>query len=112
MEEPIYSDSLVSITPNNILFKHYNLFGRDKLVDFSQIEYIVVNAPTVFNGKFRFHGTGDFKIWFAKDLKRYKRDKIFTAYIRNKWWRIGFTAESSADVIKIFRKKGLVRRGL
>ncbi len=105
----IYSDSLVEIKDNSILFRRYSFFERDRLVLFSDIEKIVTKKATIWNGKFRFHGTGDFKTWFPKDFQRYKRDKIFIAFIRYKWWRIGFTVEKSDEVIKIFREKGLIK---
>jgi hypothetical protein len=76
-------------------------------VPFGEIEKIVVKKPSIWNGRFRFHGTGDFKTWFPKDFKRYKRDKIFVAFIRNKWWRIGFTVENSDAVIKVLQERGL-----
>ena len=104
-----YHDSLVAITGDSILFKRYNIFERYRLVLFSDIEKIIVKPASIWNGKFRFHGTGDFHTWFPRDFQRYKRDKIFFAFIRNKWWRIGFTVEDSAAVIKIFQEKGLIR---
>jgi hypothetical protein len=107
--DAIYSDSLVTIMKKSILFKRYGFFEGDRLVLFSEIEKIVVKKPSLWNGKFRFHGTGDFKAWFPKDFQRYKRDKIFFAFIRNKWWRIGFTVENSDEVIRIFREKGLIK---
>ncbi|MGD0279456.1 MAG: hypothetical protein ABSC11_09135 [Smithella sp.] len=107
--ETMYSDSLVTITGESILFKRYDIFERDKLVFFSNIKKIIVQNPSIWNGKFRFHGTGDFHTWFSRDFQRYKRDKILFAYIRDKWWRIGFTVENSAAVIKIFQEKGLIR---
>ncbi|MDX9816839.1 MAG: hypothetical protein RBT06_07860 [Smithellaceae bacterium] len=105
----IYSDSLVEIKHSSILFRRYSFFERDQLVLLSDIEKIVVKKATIWNGKFRFHGTGDFKTWFPKDFQRYKRDKIFVAYIRYKWWRIGFTVEDSDTAIKIFQEKGLIK---
>ena len=107
--EIIYTDSLVAITGDSILFKRYSLFERDRLVLFSDIKKIIVKPASIWNGKFRFHGTGDFHTWFPKDFQRYKRDKIFFAFIRNKWWRIGFTVENSTAVMKIFQEKGLIR---
>jgi hypothetical protein len=108
IDETIYSDSLVTITGESILFKRYNIFERDRLISFSDIEKIIVKKPSIWNGKFRFHGSGDFHTWFPRDFQRYKRDKIFCALIRDKWWRIGFTVEDSATVIKIFQEKGLI----
>ena len=104
-----YYDSLVAITGDSILFKRYDIFEHYRLVFFSDIEKIIVKPASIWNGKFRFHGTGDFHTWFPRDFQRYKRDKIFFAFIRNKWWRIGFTVEDSAAVIKIFQEKGLIR---
>jgi len=108
-EDIIYSDSLVVITNRSIIFRSYSFFERDRMVLFSEIEKIFVKKASPWNGKFRFHGTGDFKTWFPKDFQRYKRDKIFFAFIRYKWWRIGFTVENSDAVIKIFLKKGLIK---
>ena len=107
-EDIIYSDSLITIAKKTIIFRRYGFFERDRKVFFSDMEKIIVKKATIWNGKFRFHGTGDFKTWFAKDFHRYKRDKIFVACIRNKWWRIGFTVEKSDEVIKIFQEKGLI----
>ena len=103
-----YSDSLVAITGDSALFNRYSILERDRLVLFSDIEKIIVKPASIWNGKFRFHGTGDFHIWFPRDFQRYKRDKIFFAFIRNKWWRIGFTVEDSDAVIKILQGKGLI----
>jgi hypothetical protein len=107
-ENVIYSDSLVKITGSSILFRRYGFFEGDRLVEFSEIEKIMVKKPSIWNGRFRFHGTGDFKTWFPKDFQRYKRDRIFIAFIRNKWWRIGFTVENSDAVLKILQEKGLI----
>ena len=107
-ENVIYSDSLVAITNKSIIFRRYGFFERDRLVLFSEIEKIITKKPSLWNGKFRFHGTGDFKTWFPKDFDRYKRDKIFFAFIRYKWWRIGFTVENSDVDLKIFLEKGLI----
>jgi hypothetical protein len=106
-EETLYSDSLVAITKKAILFRRYGFFEGNRLVPFGEIEKIVVKKPSIWNGRFRFHGTGDFKTWFPKDFKRYKRDKIFVAFIRNKWWRIGFTVENSDAVIKLLQERGV-----
>jgi hypothetical protein len=107
-KDTLYSDSLIEIEHGSILFRHYSFFERDQLVLISDIEKIVVKKATIWNGKFRFHGTGDFKTWFPKDFQRYKRDKIFITHIRYKWWRIGFTVEDSGAVLKIFLDKGLI----
>ena len=76
----LYSDSLVEIKNDSILFRRYSFFERDRMVLFSDIEKIVVKKATIWNGKFRFHGTGDFRTWFPKDFQRYKRDKIIYCF--------------------------------
>ncbi len=106
----VYRDSLVSITEDEIIFEHYYFpTGRKKVVRFSGIERITVKQPTIWNGKWRLHGTGNFKTWFAKDNKRYKRDRIFFAKLKGRWVDIGFTVEDGEQVEKIFREKNLIR---
>jgi len=108
-KDTLYSDSLIEIKHGSILFRRYSFFERDRMVLLSDIEKIVVKKATIWNGKFRFHGTGDFKTWFPKDFQRYKRDKIFIAAIRYKWWHIGFTVEDSETVIRLLQNKGLIK---
>jgi hypothetical protein len=105
-----YLDSLVTITEDGILFRGYGLLGGDRVVSFSDIEEIVIKRPTFWNGKWRWHGTGDFKTWFPQDYDRQKRDSIFVAHIRKKWWRIGFTVEDSSQVTSLLREKGLIKK--
>jgi hypothetical protein len=105
--EARYTDSFVTITDDTILFRRYGLLGGNKSVSLVDIEKIVIKKPTVWNGKWRLHGTGDFRTWFPMDYNRQKRDYIFVAYIRNKWWRIGFTVENSSRVASILGEKGL-----
>ena len=104
-----YSDSLITITEEGILFRGYGVLGGDRLVSFSDIEEVVIKRPTFWNGKWRWHGTGDFKTWFPQDYDRQKRDIIFIAHVRKKWWRVGFTVEDSYEVASILQEKGLIR---
>jgi len=108
--EPAYSDSLVTITEDEIIFQDYYFpRGKRKVVRLADVEFITVKQPTWRNGKWRLHGTGDFKTWFPKDNKRFKRDRIFFVKLKNKWVRIGFTVEDGVRVEKILRDKNLVR---
>ena len=104
-----YEDSLVDIYNDTIVFKNYYLCG-DKSVKLSQVEYVQALPPTLRNGKWRFHGTGDllFRIWFPADYERNIRDKIFVMKIKGKWTRIGFTVENSYTVSEIFKSRGLL----
>ncbi len=106
----IYSDKLVEITEDSILFRWYYFpFGRRR-VALSKIDRIVVMEPSLLGGKWRIHGTSDFKTWFPCDWKRPTRDKIFVATLRNKWMRIGFTVEDSEKVQKILEEKKLLAK--
>ncbi len=107
-DDIIYNDALVTITAKTILFKHCSLTGNDRPVDFSCIEKVVPKVPNLWNGKWRNMGSGDFKTWLPYDAERSKRDTIFVAHIRGKWWRIGFTVEDSRAVKAILQSKGLI----
>lgn len=109
--EVVYSDKLVEITDNSILFRWYYFPFSSKRVRFSDVDYIVTKKPTFWNGKWRIHGTGDFKTWLPCDWKRPIRDRIFIISFQNKWKRIGFTVEDSETVAKIFQDTGLLQEG-
>lgn len=106
--EIIYSDKLVKITNNYILFKNYYFPFGPKKVKFSEIKYIAEKKPTLLNGKWRIYGTGDLRTWFPCDWKRPCRDRIFILSFINKKRRIGFTVEDSETVLKILSEKGLL----
>ncbi len=108
MPEVVYSDHLVEIRFNEIIFKQYYFPAGAKHVPFSEIKSIVVKEPSFSSGKWRIFGTGDLKTWYPRDLERPERDKIFILTLAKGWWRIGFTVEDSKQVIKIFKEKGLL----
>jgi hypothetical protein len=106
----IYSDSLISITENTISFKcYYYPSGKSKVVPLTDIVCIVVRVPTIWNGKWRIHGTGSFKTWYPKDMNRPKRDRIFFATLKNQWVNIGFTVENADRVEGILIKERLIK---
>lgn len=105
-----YRDSLISISDDRIVFEHYYFpTGKRKVVPLADIQWIKVEKPTLWNGKWRIHGTGNFKTWFPRDMKRPKRDKIFFAKLRGRWVDIGFTVEDADQVERIFKAKNLIR---
>ncbi len=105
-----YADSLVSITDDEIIFEHYYFpSGKKKIVRLADIERITVKPPTIWSGKWRLHGTGNFKTWYPKDNNRPKRDRIFFASLKNHWVNIGFTVEDGDQVEKILKDKNLIR---
>jgi hypothetical protein len=109
--KPLYSDELISITDKEIIFYHYYFpTGKKKRVKIDDIEYITVIEPTLANGKWRIHGTGNFKVWFPKDSNRPQRDRIFIASLKNQWIDIGFTVEDGDEVESQLSSMGLVKR--
>ena len=108
MSQLVYTDSLVRITEDSILFeKYYFPFGSKK-IELSAIEHVEIYKPSLFSGKWRIHGSGDFRTWFPRDLARPKRDRIFILQLHNKWRRIGFTVEDSAALINIFKDRNML----
>jgi hypothetical protein len=106
----IYRDNLISITDERIVFDHYYFpTGKSKAVQLADIEWIKVKKPTIWNGKWRIHGTGNFKTWYPRDNKRPKRDRIFFAKLRGQWVDIGFTVEDADKMERIFKEKNLIK---
>ena len=103
----IYSDNLIEITDESILFREYYLSFKDKRVPLSEIDHIDVKK----GGNARIYGTGNFRTWFPWDCDRPSRDRIFTATLRsNKWVKIGFTVEDPEKVQKILQDKKLLAK--
>ena len=103
-----YHDKLVQITKEYILFHHYYFPFGSKQIKMDQIKEIKVFDPTLSSGKYRIHGTGDFRTWFPCDVKRASRDRIFVITKKKGWVRIGFTVEQSNLALLIFEKLGLI----
>jgi hypothetical protein len=105
-----YSDRLISIKDDTIIFNDYYFpTMKEKTVRLADIEKIVVRPLTIWNGKWRLHGTGNFKIWYPRDNDRPKRDRVFFAKLKNQWINIGFTVERADEVEKIFAGKNLLK---
>lgn len=105
----VYQDKLVSITAAEIVFNNYYFpFMKPKTVRLADIVSISIRQPTIWNGKWRLHGTGNFKTWFPKDVERPKRDKIFIFSLKTQWVNIGFTAKDSKQVEKLLHEHNLV----
>ena len=107
--EATYTDKLVTIRKDEIIFHNYYFpFRKSKFVKINDIQSISVKKPTIWNGKWRLHGTGNFKIWFPADHHRPKRDRIFIATLRSQWVRIGFTVQDGERVEKLLRSMNLI----
>jgi len=107
----VYSDKLVTISDDEIIFHNYYFpAGKDKVVAFDNIKAVSVLKPSLLNGKWRIHGTGNLKIWFPKDTGRPERDRIFIALLKSQWVNIGFTVEDGARVESILRSRNLLQK--
>ena len=106
----LYKDGLIEITDQEVVFHLYYLpFGGDKHVALSQIESVQVRPPSFWGGSWRIWGSGDFRTWFPLDGARPSRDRIFIAFLRNQFRRIGFTAEHSEEVTAVLKERGLLQ---
>jgi hypothetical protein len=104
----LYSDSLVEISDDSILFRRYYFPVGARRIKLAAIAQISVQHPTFSTGRYRLQGSGDLRTWFPMDLQRPKRTKIFIIHLREKWRRIGFTVEDEATVERIFRERQLL----
>ncbi len=106
----IYQDRLITLTDDVIILERYYFpTMKRRVVPLTDIEGITVAEPTVRNGKWRIHGTGNFKTWFPRDPERPRREKIFFVELKGRWVNIGFTVENTAQVERILREKALLR---
>lgn len=103
----LYADNLIQITDNVIRFQRYYFPFGSKNLELSRIDHVEVLEPAFMNGKWRIHGTGDFRTWFPRDKNRPGRDCIFVLHLRGKWRRIGFTSENSEAVMRLFEQKNI-----
>lgn len=108
--EVLYEDSMLCITPDALIFKHFYFPWGAHSVSWDEIESIETQAPTLRNGKWRLWGTSDLlaRWWFPLDLKRAKRDTIFVLKLRGKDKRIGFTTENARKVEDVLRRNNIV----
>lgn len=110
-ENALYADHLIEIWPDYIVFFNYYIFSmhRNKCVRVDEIERIWTKPCTLRTGKWRIHGSGDFRTWFPQDNHRPKRDRIFFADLSTQGTRIGFTVERPEEVEKVLKGKGLFK---
>ena len=108
-EKILYSDKLIEIRENATIFRNYYFPTlSNKTVMFHEIEKIILNKPSLKNGKFRYWGTGDFIHWFPLDNQRNKREVIYILFRQKKRIRIGFTVENSQKVTGFLKEKVII----
>ena len=104
----LYSDKLVEITQDTILFRdYYYIPAGSKRVRFTDLAGVTGEEPTLQTGKYRIQGTGDLRTWFPFDWNRPKRKKIFFLHFARSRRRIGFTVEDADQVERFFRSRAL-----
>jgi hypothetical protein len=104
----LYSDSLVEISTETILFRRYYFPIGAKRLKLSDIERIIIREPSFSTGKYRLQGSAGLHTWFPMDLQRPRRSKIFLMILRNQRRRIGFTVENEEALEQILRERELV----
>jgi hypothetical protein len=107
-QDVLYSDSLVEISTETILFRRYYFPFGAKRLRLSDIERVTIQRPTFSNGKYRLQGSAGLHTWFAMDLQRPRRSMIFRIMLRSRRLHIGFTVEDEAAVEQILRQKELL----
>ncbi len=103
----IYSDHLIELSHDSILLRDFFYPFGSKRVAFLKIDHVLALKPTLWTGKYRLYGTGNFRTWFGPDMSRASRDRIFVLHPKRGWWRMGFTAVDSAAVEATLREMGL-----
>lgn len=106
--EVLYSDSLVEISAETILFRRYYFPLGEKRLKLSDIERVLVQQPTFSTGKYRLQGSVGLHTWSPMDLQRPRRSKIFLVILRNTRRRIGFTVENETALEQILRERKLL----
>jgi len=106
----LYADRLIMITENAITFVNFSFpFQQSRRVGLAEINHVDVFKPALANGKYKMWGSGiAFSLWFPLDACRSSRDRIFHAYLKDRWMNIGFTVERSDEVTGILKSKGLI----
>ena len=104
----LYSDNLVEISAETILFRRYYFPLGAKRLKLSDIERVIVQEPNFSTGKYRLQGSAGLHTWSPWDLQRPKRNKIFLIILRNQRRRIGFTVENEMALEQILRERALV----
>ena len=105
----LYADRLIQIWPDYMVFLNYYFpTYKSKWVRMDDIERIWKEPSTLRTGKWRIHGSGDFRTWYPQDCERQKRDRIFFATLRTQRTRIGFTVERPEEVEMVLKGKGFL----
>lgn len=103
----LYSDALIEVSEESILFRNYYYPFGSKPFPVSNIERILYYTPRWWSGKWRIYGSGDLRTWCPLDWKRPSREIMFIVFPTRGWWRVGFTAEDSGKAAGALRDAGI-----
>jgi len=74
----MYTDSLIEISEDGILFPQYYFSVGSQPTNLNDVESVNILKPTFTSGKWRIHGTGGgFGPGFVRDKHRPSREAIF-----------------------------------
>jgi hypothetical protein len=104
----LYSDNLIEISTDTILFRRYYFPLGAKRLKLSDIERVVLQQPSFSTGKYRLQGSSGLHTWSPLDLQRPRRSTIFSMHLRRKKLCISFTVEDESAVERILREKNLL----
>jgi hypothetical protein len=104
----LYSDNLIEISTDTILFRRYYFPLGSKRLKLSDIARVVIQQPSFSTGKYRLQGSSGLHTWSPLDLQRPQRSKIFSMHLHSKKLRISFTVEDEMTVELILREKNLL----
>lgn len=100
----LYTDKFVTVSPEGIRVRRYYFPLGAKFVPADRIaEVSVLRGPCA-----RLWGTGDFTTWFARDMGRLFRDRVFVLSLKDSGRRIGFSATDPDALIAALETQGLL----
>src|SRR5687767_13402761 len=103
-----YKDQLVTISDDGIVVHHYWLLGGSKHVRWDDVQWVRALRPTLWNGRWRLHGTATCTTWFARDFARPARETIFHMKLRSRPVKVGFTVHDAARVKQILAGRNVL----
>lgn len=102
----LYSDCTVECDDEAITIRNYYFPGVSKRIPYSRIREVTSRSMSLWSGRLRLWGTGDFRHWYPLDTTRAAKH---TAIIIDKGdaIRAVVTPDDSAAVLRILRDKML-----
>ena len=106
----LYQDSVLRITPDALIFKHFYFLCGARSVKWHNIESVEIKTPTLQTGKWRLLGTRSLlaRIVFPLDEKRDGCDMIFALKLKGNDRCIDFAADDFHKVEAILRRNNIV----